>query len=93
MFFKGSRYENVKTDQTTDGTGRVVKYKRTHFISETPAVFRHTVVEGDRLDLIAYRYYKDPELFWRICDANVVMLPDELVAEVGRRILIPAAVR
>ena len=26
--------------------------------------------DGDRLDLISYRFYRDPEQFWRICDAN-----------------------
>ena len=45
--------------------------------------------QGDRLDLISYRIYKDPEQFWRICDANLALLPEELTAEPGRRLLIP----
>lgn len=93
MFFKGSRYEKVVTAQITDASGRAIKYKGIRFIPETPAIMQHTVVQGDRLDLIAHQYYQDPELFWRICDANKAMLPDELVAEVGRRILIPPALR
>ena len=34
--------------------------------------------QGDRLDNIAARYLGDPEQFWRICDANGAMRPDEL---------------
>jgi len=49
----------------------------------------HIVSQGERLDYIAHRFYRDPERFWRICDANRVMWPDDLVAEPGRTILIP----
>jgi nucleoid-associated protein YgaU len=93
MFFKGSRYENVSDAEITDATGRIIKYKRTRFIPETPAFIRHTVIQGERLDLIAHRYYQNSELFWRICDANKAMLPDELTAEIGKQILIPPALR
>jgi hypothetical protein len=47
----------------------------------------HTVVEGERLDNITARYIGDPEQFWRICDANAVIAPEELEA-VGRTIRI-----
>lgn len=93
MFFKGSRYEKVNTHEITDVSGRVIIYKRIRFIPETPAIQQHAVLQGERLDLIAQQYYRDPLLFWRICDANKAMLPDELVAEVGWRILIPPAMR
>ena len=39
------------------------------------------------------QYLGDPEQFWRICDANDAMRPDDLTAEVGRRLLIPVAQR
>ena len=93
MFFKGSRYEKVPTAEIVGKSGRVTKYKRIRFIPDTPATRQHVILQGERLDLIAHRYYRDPELFWRICDANKAMLPDELVAEVARRILIPPAQR
>ena len=51
-------------------------------------MFGHRVAQGDRLDLIAYRFYQDPEQFWRICDANRALDPDELEAEVGRQLAI-----
>jgi hypothetical protein len=50
----------------------------------------HEVVEGDRLDLVAARWYGDPELWWRIADANPAAHPDELTATVGRRLRIAA---
>ena len=48
----------------------------------------HVVVEGDRPDNLAATTFGDPELFWRLCDANRVIFPDELVATIGRRIRI-----
>ncbi|MFL5804527.1 MAG: hypothetical protein ACJ8CR_22625 [Roseiflexaceae bacterium] len=33
-------------------------------------------------------YLDDPEQFWRICDANRAMRPDELTETVGRRLRI-----
>jgi hypothetical protein len=81
LFFKGSRYEKVESHQITDDSGR--------FIPETRARLGHLVIQGDRLDNVAHRYYRDPERFWRICDANLAMWPDDLVAEAGKVILIP----
>jgi hypothetical protein len=40
-------------------------------------------VQGDRLDNLAARYLGDPEQFWRLCDANGAMRPDELVEVIG----------
>jgi hypothetical protein len=44
----------------------------------------HTVAQGDRLDNLAARYVGDPEQFWRICDDNNVLRPEQLTEEVGR---------
>jgi Phage Tail Protein X len=44
--------------------------------------FRHVVAEGERLDQLAYRYYGDPLLWWRICDANPdVLSPLDLIGQ------------
>ena len=48
----------------------------------------HVVSEGDRLDNLTARYLGDPEQFWRICDANRAMRPDELTETIGRRLRI-----
>ena len=44
--------------------------------------------EGERLDIIAAQHLGDPEQFWRLCDANGAMRPDELTETVGRRLRI-----
>ena len=90
MFFKGSRYENVDTNQIKDPTGRVLVYKKARFIPPTPGVMNYTVVQGDRLDQIANRAFRDPQRFWRICDANDAMWPDDL-ATIGKMLQIPSS--
>jgi hypothetical protein len=47
----------------------------------------HEVTQGDRLDNITHRYLGDPEQFWRLCDANGAMRPEELEVP-GRRLRI-----
>jgi len=46
----------------------------------------HTVVEGDRVDLLAFRYLGKAELWWIICDYNDVFFPLELDAGTVLRI-------
>lgn len=48
---------------------------------------QHRFVAGDRLDNIAAKYLGDPEQFWRLCDSNNAMEPEEL-EEVGLSIRI-----
>jgi len=48
----------------------------------------HTVVESDRIDLIAYRYLGRADLWWVICDYNDVFIPLEL--ELGATLRIPS---
>lgn len=82
MFFKGSRYAKVPDATITDRTGRVIRYKTTRFIAEStaPAV-GHRVTNDERLDHIAWQHYRDAERFWRICDANRALWPDDLLEE------------
>lgn len=47
---------------------------------------RRTSPRGDRLDNLAAQYLGDPELFWRLCDANSALHPEELTERVGRRL-------
>jgi hypothetical protein len=89
MFFKGSRYEKVGELIMTDAAGNVIRYKAVRFVPPTPAVQQHVVGDNERLDRLAYRYFKDTERFWRICDANAAMWPPDLLAQIGRRIGIP----
>jgi hypothetical protein len=90
MFFRGSRYEGVGENEIQDGQGRAVRYKKVRFIPEMEMPrMGHILSQGERLDHIAYDYYRDPERFWRICDANRAMWPAELVAEAGKIVRIP----
>ena len=54
----------------------------------------HTVSQGDRLDNLAAQYLGDPEQFWRLCDANAAMHPEELTQDIGRplRITLPEGI-
>lgn len=95
MFDPDSRYAplDTATHVTTDRDGRVreVRYVRRRFIPRHDAVtplVEHTVVEGDRLDNVTARYLGDPLQFWRVCDVNHVLHPDELTDEIGRPIVI-----
>lgn len=92
------RYDTVETATfsivSDDGSRRLVRYQRRRFPPAAPTgrdVPRHLVRPGDRLDLLSYRYTGDPLGFWRICDVNAVLDPDDLVnAEaVGTEIALP----
>jgi hypothetical protein len=89
MFFRGSRYADVGEDEIIDGRGRVIRFKKIRLITTPPGQMVHTVNQGERLDHLAHRYFRNPERFWRILDANQALWPDDLVSEVGRKILIP----
>jgi len=91
MFAPGSRYHDIETASLTAPDGRVLLYVRRRFLpldAARPVLAEHTVVGGDRIDNLSARYYGDPELFWRIADANDAMVPDELTREVGRVLVI-----
>ncbi len=91
MFFKGSRYATVGDDSITDSSGRVVRFKKIRFITAATPVQGHMVQQDERLDHIAHTYLDDPELSWRIADANSVLWPADLVTTAGRKIRIPSA--
>jgi nucleoid-associated protein YgaU len=94
MFAPNSRYASVPNGVYTDPSGREIPYKLLRSFPEGALVQQvHTVADGDRLDLLAFRYYGDPEQYWRICDANRALRPDDLAVEPGRRLTIPLPVR
>jgi len=81
MFFKGSRYAKVPEQIGKDASGRTVRYKTTRFIPETPAISGHLVTNGERLDQIAWQHLRDAQRFWRVCDANRAMQPEDILEE------------
>lgn len=88
MIFKGSRYETVPVYQVTGPNGQTISVLGIRFIPRTPAGFRHTFKSNERLDLLAHTFYRNPEKFWLIADANTEMDPDDLL-EPGRLLSIP----
>ena len=92
MFDATSRYAPIESYTVLDDTGRCVTLKKVRFIPDTPAPTSRRIVVGDRPDLLAHEFYRAPEQYWRIADANDVMHPGELVAEPGRFIKIPPQV-
>lgn len=86
-----SRYYTVETAEYETADGRTVVYLRRRFVPP-PERFEllqeHVVTEGERLDNITAHYLGDPEQFWRLCDANRAVRPDELTEEIGRRLRI-----
>ena len=84
-----SRYYSIEIALLASADGEQLPYLRRRFLprSSSFAVLReHVVLGGERLDRIAAKEIGDPEMFWRLCDANDAMLPDELTAVVGRRL-------
>jgi hypothetical protein len=92
-----SRYHRVETATLAGEDERVIVYLRRRFLPD-PDQFallqEHRVVAGERPDHLAARYLNDPEQFWRLADANGVLHPDELTAEIGRvvRITMPEGI-
>ena len=83
-----SRYYGTGTSVLTAGN-RQIPYLQRRFLPSADqfTVLRvYTVIEGDRLDNISAANLSDPLAFWRICDANNVMRPEELTDTPGRRI-------
>jgi hypothetical protein len=85
-----SRYFSVPIITLTRAGGEPIAYLARRFLppSDRFALLRlHTVTEGERMDLVAARELGDAEAYWRICDANDAMRPEDL-ATVGRSIRI-----
>ena len=92
MFESTSRYYRLETATYKAPDGREITYVRRRFLprsADLTLLVEVTLVEGDRLDLIAARSIGDPEQFWRICDANDAMNPAELADEPGRTLRVP----
>lgn len=91
LFNSTSRYYGVDTETLTAADGTTIIYLKRRFLPAMDSfqlLQLHSVVQGERLDNIAASLLGDPELFWRIADANGAMRPEDLVSVVGRRLKI-----
>jgi hypothetical protein len=89
-FSATSRYFSIDTATYVAADGTMISYLRRRFLP-APDLFTvlqvYQVAQGDRLDNITARFLGDPEQFWRICDANAVLRPQEL-EQIGTKIRI-----
>ena len=90
-FAPDSRYYGLPIAQTTLPDGRTVVFVTRRFLP-SPENFARlatvTIVAGDRLDNLAARHLGAAEQNWCLSDANGAMLPEALVAEVGKQLAI-----
>ena len=96
-FDESSRYYGLETRQHVDENGMRRTYVARRLVPRPEAFTSfqvHVVVDGDRVDNLAFNYLGDPLYYWRIADANVALRPAELTSEVNRklRITLPAGV-
>jgi len=89
MFFDGSRYLRVAdcTVEAQDGTRHTLKATREP--PPTQVALTYQVKEGDRLDLLAYKFYRNPRKWWLIADANPDCMSPEALLAPGRILNIP----
>jgi hypothetical protein len=94
-FPPNSRYHGTGTATCQAADGRVIVYLQRRFVPPQDSfqtLFEHTVRDGDRLDLIAAQHLGDPLLFWRLCDANGAMKPDDLLQIQRISIVLPEGI-
>jgi hypothetical protein len=88
-FAPNSRYYGVALGRYGDPG---VAYVLRRFIpqkGDIPIAGEHIVHGAERPDLLAAGTLGDPELYWRIADANAVTDPNDLTATLGARVVIP----
>jgi nucleoid-associated protein YgaU len=92
-FPTNSRYYGSGTLTYVTPAGQSISYLARRIVPQPGApnyatVAQHSVVQGDRLDLIAAKYLGDPIMFWLICDANGAIRPADLLTTPGGVLLI-----
>lgn len=91
MFSITSRYYGIATASLETAEGKTISYVRRRFVpppENFALLLEHMVTEDERLDNITAQYLGDPEQYWRVCDANGAIRPEELTETVGKRIRI-----
>jgi hypothetical protein len=87
-----SRYADVGLDAWSPADGSPpVPFLRRRLCpgpERSATLYEVRVAEGDRRDVLAARHLGDPELWWRLADANGVVDPRALTTVVGGRVRI-----
>lgn len=85
MLFQGSRYLNTLLYENRETP--ILGIRRRYKFDLTNAVY-YTVIQGDTLDGLAFKYYQNSQLYWAILDANP-QYQSELEIKAGDIICIP----
>jgi hypothetical protein len=85
-----SRYYGVGSNVMASGNRQIPSWQRRFLpsVDQFTVIQVDTVVDGDRIDNVSASTLGDPLAFWRLCDSNNAMRPDDLTATPGRRIKI-----
>ncbi len=88
MFSRKSRYKNLDVAIAKNRDGHNVEIVSLRLLPEVEGTFHHILEQGQRLDHLAYKYYRQPQKWWHICDANPYFLSP--LALVGKGPLVTA---
>jgi nucleoid-associated protein YgaU len=91
MLPPNSRYAQTESAKHERADGKEIVHLRRRLLPDPAALAQisvHTVRAGERPDSVAAEEYGDPELWWRVADANGVRDPAELTDTPGRRLRI-----
>jgi len=90
VFSDGSRYLKVPDYLTVGRDGQPVRVKQARPSGQPTGTFQYQVRVGDRLDLLAFRFYRSSKKWWLICDANPAGLDPWRLLTPGTVLTIPA---
>ncbi len=88
MINRRSRYARTEVLTADDGRGATQQVLGLRETPPTSAVLRVVATDADRLDLLAFVYYRDPTRYWRICDAVTELDPFDVLVP-GQAVPIP----
>jgi|SRR5215470_8460863 len=91
LFAANSRYFGLETLTLTTVAGITIAYVKRRFVplpESLVQVGQYVVGQSDRLDNLAAKFVGDPEQYWRLCDGNRALRPDELTETIGRKLRI-----
>jgi hypothetical protein len=96
-FAPDSRYYGLATKQWTRADGVEISYVQRRLVpppENFATLQEHRIEVGDRVDNLAAKYLADPLQYWRLCDGNGAVRPNELTEVIGTtiRITLPEGV-
>ncbi len=88
MVPRTSRYRKLPDDVTVDVKGRRLRSKSLRPTPRLAGKLIHTLEQGERLDHLAFKYYRRSRDWWRICDAAPEILSPWDLVGAGPRVAV-----